>query len=227
MKGFATSDARLDKAKKIEAVLNDALLVREIRDLSILDVGCGSGIIAAYFASNNKVCGVDVENQIAEGYRHLFEFKISKSAMIPCADRSFDVVISNHVVEHMPDQGIHLSEISRVLRAGGVCYFATPNWSFPIEPHYKIPLIHYLPGGLFHGVLKILGRYREELYLLSHGEMLSLLRKNRFVVKEYTTIVLKNPERYFLGMRFTKYLPASVLQLFARISPTNLFIIKK
>jgi 2-polyprenyl-3-methyl-5-hydroxy-6-metoxy-1,4-benzoquinol methylase len=139
----------------------------------------------------------------------------------------FDIVFTNHVVEHIEDQRSHLQEIHRVLKPGAVCYLATPNRNYPIEPHYKIPLIHYLPHGLFHGVLRLLGRYKEDLFLLSHQQMLKLFSSHGFKVTEYTGRVLKDPERFHLGFTPTRYIPAFLVGFIERISPTNIFILRK
>ena len=45
---------------------------------------------------------------------------------IPYADESFDVVICNHVLEHVPNDGLALSEIRRVLKHGGRAILQTP-----------------------------------------------------------------------------------------------------
>jgi SAM-dependent methyltransferase len=66
---------------------------------------------------------------------------------LPFRDKSFDVVFSNSVIEHVggrPSQEQFAREIARV----GVRYFVqTPNRWFPVEHHLLTPLIHFLPRG--------------------------------------------------------------------------------
>ena len=61
------------------------------------------------------------------------------------ADREFDAVFSNSVVEHvgiLRDQELMAHECVRV----GKRYFVqTPNWAFPLEPHFLFPGFQYLP----------------------------------------------------------------------------------
>ena len=65
---------------------------------------------------------------------------------LPFRDKSFDVVFSNSVIEHVGDprrQEQFAREIARV----GVRYFVqTPNRWFPVEHHLLTPLIHFLPS---------------------------------------------------------------------------------
>jgi SAM-dependent methyltransferase len=45
---------------------------------------------------------------------------------IPYGDASFDWVLCNHVLEHVPDDALALREIRRVLRPGGTAVLQTP-----------------------------------------------------------------------------------------------------
>ena len=60
----------------------------------------------------------------------------------------FDVVVSNHVIEHVGDreaQRRHLREIARVLVDGGTVYVAVPHRWQLVENHYRLPLLGWLP----------------------------------------------------------------------------------
>lgn len=223
MKGFATKKNRIIKAKKIEAILKD-YLKKEIRNLEILDIGSGSGVISNYFSKNNDVFCVDVEDQRLD--KKLSKFKKASSEQLPFDDNSFDVVISNLVIEHLKNQEVHLKEIKRVLKNGGVCYLAAPNKLFPVEPHHKTPLIHWLPSNYFLNLLKFFGKYQEDIFLLTYFELKQKIKKY-FKPKEYTHIILRDPKRYF----FKKLLFKGLLQRFPEkmnfLAPTNIFILKK
>jgi hypothetical protein len=77
---------------------------------------------------------------------------------LPFEDRSFDLVHSSAVLEHVgsrAQQVAFLAELLRVSRRG--VYLTTPNRWFPVEFHSVLPLIHWLPPRAFRAVLGRLG----------------------------------------------------------------------
>jgi len=70
-------------------------------------------------------------------------------------DKSFEVVFSNSVIEHVgnwEDQKRFAEEVRRV----GKCYFIqTPNYEFPIEPHLITPFVHWFPRRVQRALLPI------------------------------------------------------------------------
>jgi arsenite methyltransferase len=97
----------------------------------VLDLGCGAGmdlLIAAQMAgATGRVIGIDMTAPMLERARasadamglgrvELHEALIES---LPLEDASVDVVISNGVIDLVPDKGAVLDEIDRVLRPGG------------------------------------------------------------------------------------------------------------
>ena len=64
---------------------------------------------------------------------------------LPFADRSFDIVFSNSVIEHVGDSGSQRRFAGEVARVGRAYWVQTPNRWFPVEQHLLTPLIHWLP----------------------------------------------------------------------------------
>lgn len=137
------------KAMKIERLLGLDRLPPGTA-VRLLEIGTGSGGIAHYFATHEviryDVDAVDVIDQrrVPACYR----FQLVEGTTLPFADASFDVVLSNHVIEHVGDAGAqqaHLGELRRVLKPGGLGYLAVPNRWMLIEPHYRLAFLSWLP----------------------------------------------------------------------------------
>ena len=65
---------------------------------------------------------------------------------LPFADRSFDYVVSNAVIEHVGGPACAQRMIAESRRVARVGYLhTTPNRWFPVEPHLMVPLLHWLP----------------------------------------------------------------------------------
>lgn len=56
-------------------------------------------------------------------------------------ENRFDLVVSHNVLEHVADPVQGLREMYRVVRPGGTLLHSCPNYLFPYEPHYKVPVI--------------------------------------------------------------------------------------
>jgi 2-polyprenyl-3-methyl-5-hydroxy-6-metoxy-1,4-benzoquinol methylase len=108
---------------------------------SLLDAGCGPGIIGALcrlYRSVDRQVGIDVhEPYLERARRHdLYDELIQRSLTdlpLPFGTLEFDVVTCIEVIEHLPrDQGgMLLAELERVGRRVVV---STPNWFFDQEP---------------------------------------------------------------------------------------------
>jgi SAM-dependent methyltransferase len=223
-KEYMTSMNRLPKAQKIEAVLCDFLSVQPLENKKILDYGCGSGHIASYFCERNDVTAADVVDNRDPDQRDGMGFVFIESEPLPFEEASFDIVLLNHVIVYVPERNRLMREIHRILRDGGVCYFALPNRNFPRETHSKLPFINYLPQPMFFAVFKRVMCSDQPVYLLSYRDMLQLINTAGFKHKEYTVEIIRNPEKYFAPrLPFHRYFPACL----RHVSPTNVFILVK
>ena len=102
----------------------------------VLDIGCGDGHFASIAYEGWPIdVGVDVmARDLPEAaarndvYRKVM---FASGTALPFADGSFNTVISNCVIEHIPDNHAVLAEISRVLRPDGVFATTLPSEHFP------------------------------------------------------------------------------------------------
>jgi SAM-dependent methyltransferase len=133
---------------------------------AILDVGCGLGMyVRAFRRYSSDVHGVDIDPQkVAEASRELPNLCVGSAEDLPYPERTFDVVLSHEVIEHVAADQRAIAEAVRVLRCpepgsgkpGGSLVIFAPNRLYPFETHGaywrgqyhsgNIPLVNYLPS---------------------------------------------------------------------------------
>ena len=114
-------------------VVAQRLLTHKMLELrageSVLDIGCGPGLLAHELATTvgpaGRVCGIDLSpDMVAMSARRCAdqgwtEFEEADAAALPYADGSFDAAASTQVYEYVEDVLSVLVELRRVLRLGG------------------------------------------------------------------------------------------------------------
>jgi ubiquinone/menaquinone biosynthesis C-methylase UbiE len=227
-------ETRYFKAKKIEELLS---LHQDREVINLLEVGTGSGGIAYYFANlanlKYKVTAVDVvDNRLAiDG----FEFQLVDDVRLPFGDGTFDVVISNHVIEHVGDVSLqmeHLHELKRILKKTGVGYLAVPNRWMLIEPHYKLIFLSWLPKRFRTSYLKFSGKGSyydceplEKKEIENMFQSTGLKYKNLCVEALKLTFNLEKDKA--LLTKLINLIPNCVLAPFISMIPTHIYIFKK
>jgi SAM-dependent methyltransferase len=66
-------------------------------------------------------------------------------------DEYFDIIVNNQVFEHVEDINGALREIDRVLKPGGIVLSVFPAKGIVIEPHWKVPFVHWFPNSKVTG----------------------------------------------------------------------------
>ena len=157
---IADAASRRLKAGKIVAVLARR---RALAGVRLLEIGCGSGHMSAAFATAVGVSGsvTAADRTDARHVRDGFEFRLVAGTALPFEDGRFDVVVSNHVIEHVgdrADQAHHVRELARVLAPSGIGYVAAPSRWTLIEPHYRLPCLSWLPQSTADRYVRWTGR---------------------------------------------------------------------
>jgi hypothetical protein len=79
---------------------------------------------------------------------------LGDGARLPFADRSFDLVFSNSVIEHVGSRAQQARFAAEIVRVGKQYWVQTPNLYFPFEQHLWTPFVHWLPRRWQAAVLK-------------------------------------------------------------------------
>jgi 2-polyprenyl-3-methyl-5-hydroxy-6-metoxy-1,4-benzoquinol methylase len=188
------------KAKTMVSVLQDYFNT-DLKSLTLLDVGSSTGLIANYLAMYfGEVVGIDIDRPAVEFAKSTHKkdnlvFIQADSLKIEMPENYFDAVICAHVYEHVPDAAMMMGEIYRILKPGGICYFAAGNRLNIIEPHYQLPFLSVIPRPLAHIYIRWAGKgkfYYEKH--LSYWGLRRLVRK--FELFDYTPLLIENPQRF-------------------------------
>lgn len=231
--GVRDPASRQRKARKIASVLAEHTTV-PLDQALCLDVGCSSGLITAELAPLFKImlgCDYDLP-----ALRHAprpvgapLTFAQGDAMRLPIADDSVDIVICAQVYEHVPDDTRLAAEVYRVLRPGGVVFFSGPNWLYPIEPHYFLPFLHWLPPGAAGAYLRLF-RMGDAYYERSRSwwGLRGLWR--RFEIRDVTVDLLKQrPDELTLDRRLTwlRAVPTSLLRALVPVMPNFNWVLRK
>ncbi len=167
---------------------------------NVLDVGCGDGVLPILLTEKGfdvTACDISEPNivnakKMAEekGFSDKIKFLVADAEHLPFKDKSFDVVISSHVLEHLPDFDKGLFEIKRVMKKRALiamptclnlCSFAQLGgdnfWQLSKRSFFALPL------GFFQVVKNILHEGVDEHYAgmreLSHISRYPWVIKNK------------------------------------------------
>jgi 2-polyprenyl-3-methyl-5-hydroxy-6-metoxy-1,4-benzoquinol methylase len=165
-------------------------------ELTVLDVGCGYGHTALELARRcRRVVGIEPSKTLAEAAFQLkehagqanLEFRHQDLYELAETER-YDLVVLDNVFEHLPDQPRALEMISACLKPKGVAFLLMPNKLWPIEPHYFLPFLSYLPLRLANGYLRLTGRgtdYTDASYAPTYFRLNRLLRARKELSFQY------------------------------------------
>lgn len=123
----------------------------------VFENGCGLGAYLERFATRaQQAVGMDIElERTFETHERAEQVFCGAGEHLPFAQDSFDLILSNEVLEHVQDDQQAVREIVRTLRPGGRLVLFCPNRGYPFETHGiywrgkyhfgNIPLVNYLP----------------------------------------------------------------------------------
>lgn len=166
-----------------------SLFLKEIapsENMTVLDVGFSEqeysptdNFIEKHYPYQNRLTALGVETpcdfltRYPDVKAHSYDGR-----RFPFDDKKFDVCWSNAVIEHVGGFEKQLSFLKEIKRVSRRAFITTPNKWFPIELHTRTPLFHYLPKGLFHKYLDLIGKKwatGDYMHLLSASDLKALL----------------------------------------------------
>lgn len=209
-------------ADEIESLVAP-FLGKPLDQCHVLDVGSGNGGVALELARRAKmVTGMEivpalheraVEKKMQSGVANA-EFVLGNVYNLPWKEE-FDLVVFLTAIEHIPDHDLALQKMVQALKPGGVLYMTAPNRLWPIEQHYGLPFLSWLPLPIANRYVRAFKKaesFEDASYSLTYFGLRRLL--NRFPL-EYKFCTPANVEAkvYSCGLakgrglyRFAKWL---------------------
>lgn len=132
-------------AKKLVKFLIDKYRIK--KGSSLLDIGCGSGLITKCFIDEGILAhGIDISNSALKNLseKNFTRYDLQKSNY-PFSNESFDFVFSKSVVEHLTNPDLLFDESHRVLKKNGVLICMTPSWKHSYKEAFYIDHTHVTP----------------------------------------------------------------------------------
>ncbi len=170
--------------------------------LTALQLGASTGIMTETFARHFKrvialdrdVSSLQLSKKIS---RHdNIDYICAGGTDLNVDDNSIDVVICDRYLELTRDHHKLMSEIYRVLKYEGFCYFGATSKHTVVERNYSLPFLSWLPKPAAELYLKLAGyrgTYEPEIPSLNQLNKLT----EDFWRHDYTRIIRRNPGEFF------------------------------
>lgn len=174
MSSTETFQIPLEAAELYEAKFVPSIFAEWARELvgfarvsageSVLDVACGTGIVARtaadHVGAGARVVGVDLNEAmltVARRVRGDIEWRQGDAAALPFPDASFDVVLCQMALMFFPDRARALGEMARVAKAGGRVALVVPG-TLAAQPAYG-PFVEMAARHAGPEAISLLGTY--------------------------------------------------------------------
>jgi len=171
-------------------------LAPQTSETTVLDVGVtsdqrqDSNFFEKLYPYPHKITAVGLEDAFFLEQEYLgLKFIQADGLSLPFPDKSFDLVVSFAVIEHVGSRDQQRSFVHELCRVGRTCCITTPNRWYPIEFHTVLPLVHWLPPSWFRTLLRLLGKdfwaKEENLNLFSSSELRAMFPNNLEVFESH------------------------------------------
>lgn len=150
----------------------------------LLDIGCGMGFMSEMGQRMGFVTkGIDVNPHAIKKGKEMFpQLDISCSSLDSLENESFDIIVLNHVLEHILEPASFLFEVKKKLKQDGIIVLGVPNIEGGIPKILRF-LNHFpwIPGGRW----KWFGYQLEQhIWHFTPSTLKQILEKNGWVIKK-------------------------------------------
>jgi Methyltransferase domain len=156
-------------------------LLRPTPQMRILNVGA-SGVhvglpeqLESFYEYRSQITGGGISFADVEDYQNSFpgvQAIVFDGCALPFIDQSFDIVYSNAVLEHLPGTKSVERFAAEVQRVGKGWFITTPNFWYPVDPHYHLPFVQLLPETFLRLLVRVLGKTPyDHLHLLTKKQL--------------------------------------------------------
>ncbi len=193
---------------------------------AVFENGVGLGAYLSRLAGDaRQAVGLDVElERTIETHKHVEQVLCGVGEFLPFPENTFDLILSNEVLEHVQDDQLAVQEIVRCLKPGGRLVMFCPNRGYPFETHgiywkgnYKfgnIPLVNYLPRKLRDKLAPHVEVYtRRDLARKFNGLPVKFIEK-KVVFGAYDNIIQRRPALGKFLRAVLQFLEKTPLQIF-------------
>jgi len=111
----------------------DNFVYQPMNKIRVLDYGCGSGFYAAHLKHRGcDVVGADFNPEMVRVAQEHFGIKvfIKSAEELLIEEWKFDLIILNHVLEHIGDPAYLLNTLGKLLIDGGIIFISVPNRNY-------------------------------------------------------------------------------------------------
>jgi SAM-dependent methyltransferase len=176
-------DGRREKARVVAHLCADDLR----RATAIADLGTGTGIIKRELQEEfgKYIVGFELSTSMMRESEGMVRADILR---LPAADAAFDFVMLNHVYEHVSRPERLFEEAFRILKPGGRAYVTAGTRFALIEPHYRLPLLSWMPPGAADAYLRLTRRGLRYggIRFLTYRRLVSIMAAPGFRVRDIT-----------------------------------------
>lgn len=137
---------RIADLKRLEFIRKN-LLNSLPQNGSVLDVGCGNGIISLQLGKDGfKIKGIDVSEKAIQKAKATnpfpnVSFEVADAEKLKASGETFDAIICSEVLEHLNQPGRLLGELLPILKDQGILLVTVPNGKGPREVLVTKPML--------------------------------------------------------------------------------------